>query len=227
MSFITRIEPGSWLVPASGAPEGASTALPRPRHSERAKTPTSVRGGGTAADLLGPARAKAERSIRQLLAENGHLSGQLSHRNGRSFRWQAIGPRHCKFAQQWRPSEPTHDSNGALVLLRENGEVCLCCLHPRCRDLGAREGQYLGMLFLEPDPATTAPEAAEYAGDPPATSARDQPGQHSPRVPLPVVPPEQTMNQCLRRVFRQNVLDDDGPFTPVEIGGSNSHRQQQ
>lgn len=45
MSFITRIEPGSWLVPASGAPEGASTALPRPRHSEGTKAPTSARGG--------------------------------------------------------------------------------------------------------------------------------------------------------------------------------------
>jgi hypothetical protein len=35
-------------------------------------------------------------------------------------------------AQQWRPSDPTHDSNSALIQLDEKGAVYIKCLHPEC-----------------------------------------------------------------------------------------------
>jgi hypothetical protein len=35
-------------------------------------------------------------------------------------------------AQQWRPTDPTHDSNAAMVLVDAKGAVYLKCLHPEC-----------------------------------------------------------------------------------------------
>jgi hypothetical protein len=89
-----------------------------------------------------------------------------------------------------------------------------------CQQHGSVEGEYLGMLFDEPRPATARAEAV-----PPEPSAViDAVGVHddnapqpsSPRTSLQPAPPAstpRTTGECLRLVVRHTQLDDDGSCT--------------
>jgi hypothetical protein len=75
--------------------------------------------------------------LHQLLHHLGHQPGRLTQQGKKigkeTFQW-AVSPgrQPCMVAQQWRPSNPTHDSNAAMIQLDEKQAVYLKCLHPVC-----------------------------------------------------------------------------------------------
>ena len=73
----------------------------------------------------------------QMLRRLGHPEGRLKPQGQKSgkeaFRWEVSpGRRPCMVAQHWRLSDPTHDSNAAMILIDGKGAVYLKCLHPEC-----------------------------------------------------------------------------------------------
>ena len=151
LACITRTEEAAWLVPAEQA-EGNLDGCP----AQRPKQPKFSRGLENSSHGLKEAMGRVQAALLHLLAEAGQPPGRLAFMNGSTreatFRWQTNAARPCSVAQIWRPGNPTHDSNGALVSYNAECKVYLKCLHPRCRCFCSGDGQFLGCMQQLPVP---------------------------------------------------------------------------
>ena len=118
LACITRIEPDTWTVPVE--PFFMAQVPPPPvRH-----IPT------TAATTRLMQDDPIVRHLYRILKQQGHPEGRLTSQGQKfgmeTFRWE-VSPnrRPCTVAQQWRPDDPTHDSNAALVQVDSIGAVYL------------------------------------------------------------------------------------------------------
>ena len=104
----------------------------------------------------------------QLLRRLGHPEGRLTPQGQKygkeAFRWEVSpGRRPCMVAQHWRSSDPTHDSNAAMILIDGKGAVYLKCLHPECA-----KWRYMDYIDTVPphifEESTVSHERPGYAG---------------------------------------------------------------
>jgi hypothetical protein len=140
---VTCLEDEAWRVPDGDE----SRNLP----SRRCIRPIRPTGPEVSLPQLiyDPARA-VEESVRALLLQARQPEGQLqllsNTDNRATFRWDAR-PRPCSVAQIWRPANPQHLSNGALVTHDPSHAVFLKCLHSECLKVSRGRGIFLGYLY--------------------------------------------------------------------------------
>ena len=128
---ISKIEVDSWLVPEESLPAVKSIGHVISIANQQGSVVNDTRMLDK--EQLTP----LINYLHQLLHRQGHPPGQLTPQGKKfgkeTFRWSVSpGRRPCMVAQQWRPSDPTHDSNAALILLDKKGAVYIKCLHPEC-----------------------------------------------------------------------------------------------
>ena len=154
LSCVTRIEPDSWRVPAdlSAGPftHILSSSVARPRPQSRQALPCTL-ADSDHRPLAGPS-SDVMSSLSVLLEKHGLSGGELRPMQvtmyAASFRWQVApgSTRPCLIAQIWRPSNPTHVHNGAVISYDRSRAVFLKCLHPECLRLGRGPGTFLGYI---------------------------------------------------------------------------------
>ena len=179
-SFITRIEEGSWRVPPEETLGERSMKRARPLRGER--TREEEQQGQVTAEQEATERA----AIRKLLVDGGHGEGKLTRNGERTYRWDSDGARPCIYAQIWRPTQPSHDSNGAWIRIGRDGKASLYCLHEECRRRGAGDGEYLGQVPVAAEPKTAEREVAdseEGVAAPPNQAVSVATGPPAPSVP--------------------------------------------
>ena len=148
LSCITRIEPGSWLVPHEALDHGftsnppSCTKRPNARLSRPPTLPTAGTGSSYVVD-----------SLQALLRTCGFPDGKFTMRTGdihtASFLWHGKGwP--CLVAKHWRQSNPTHSNNGCIISFDETRAVFVKCLHPMCQMKTPGVGSFIGYVPLCP-----------------------------------------------------------------------------
>ena len=159
---ISRIEVDSWQVPEESVPAAIRSAY-NARRTSQDLAPTT--------DTCMPDRVQLSpltKYLYQLLRRLGHPEGQLTPQGQKygkeAFRWEVSpGRRPCMVAQHWRSSDPTHDSNAAMILIDGKGAVYLKCLHPECA-----KWRYMDYIDTVPphifEESTVSHERPGYAG---------------------------------------------------------------
>ena len=212
LSCITRLEQDSFLAPPGDMVREAR-CLPTPRLRGRYREDGHL--------PRQPAEEVTIPAIRALLATTVGVGGGTFKVSGDTggalaFRWQAPEPRPCIIAQLWRPSDPNHASNGALILCRPDGRVFLRCLHPRCQLLEEAPGQHLGELppdvvrstFCRPGQSGSR----EYRK--PISEAS---GGDTGQLQTAHLQGGGSMDQCLARTCFHNQKVDEGGFSAPSL----------
>ena len=145
-SCITRIEPDSWMVP-----EAALLGRSVGQGSQQRFVP--FRCGLTSRPQDVESQSSALLTLlHTLLRQHGMPDGQLrplrSGTHEASFRWGVAGNTKwpCFVARSWRPADPTHNSNGAIVTFDKTRAVFFKCLHPECQRWSRGSGDFLGYV---------------------------------------------------------------------------------
>ena len=163
---ISRIEIDSWRVPEEPVPADL-----RPAHNTR-RTSRDLAPTNDTCMLDWAQLAPLTKYLYQLLRRQGHPEGRLTpqgHKFGKeTFRWEVSpGRRPCMVAQQWRSSDPTHDSNAAMILVDGKGAVYLKCLHPEC-------AKWRYMDYIDTVPSHIFAASTDYPERPGCSSGRAQ-----------------------------------------------------
>ena len=176
LACITRLESDAWLVPREVMASVQSSARPWQQGARSAKMSTLLRPQQAPPVTPDNSAPNLIASVTSLLRQSGQPDGRLQPMPnpsfGTSFRWMVTAgdARQCSVAQIWRPSNPTHDSNGAIVSVHASGAVFLKCLHPECLRLSAGPGTFLGFASNR-DTAGRLSEANELSSHIPTLTA--------------------------------------------------------
>ena len=143
LSCITYIGPDAWRVPSESVPPPLRNRTVRASEASAAPRKSSL--------CLRPAEddPTVDAFIKACLYEQGHPEGRLTRSaDGQAYRWQTLNnaPRPCPTAQLWRPTKPSHVSNGAQVTVNAVGQIFLRCLHSECRSRSGGQRWYVGSV---------------------------------------------------------------------------------
>ena len=154
LACVTCLEQEAWRVPESTSPPLPTTSL--------AVRTISGAGYATRTSFSVPNEVRTAESgilssLFALLRNAGQPDGRLQAKEGDActFQWTTFSPLPCCVAQLWRPTNPSHDTNGAYVTYDSSHAVFLKCLHPQCLRFGGR-GEFL--VYLAPVSSTTTTE---------------------------------------------------------------------
>jgi hypothetical protein len=173
LSCITHLDETAWRVQLDVIPSGVSEVVGN-RLQRRPQRPKAT---GTVPPALVPLLT----FLYHLLHTQGQPRGQLhlagDQQDGLRFRWEvATGTlRPCMTAQIWRPSLAGHHSNGAWIMINQQGAVHLLCLHPQCLLRGYSNKRLLGQtpLWLMPLIPLRDADTTQDSGEPPVNPHHD------------------------------------------------------
>ena len=141
LACITQLETDAWVVPHDDSPAGASGRAPAVRTAGSRHAAID-----TAAGVVDGAAAFVLKALQEAGQPNGQLTPVRECAGATTFRWITANDRPCAVAQIWRPENPRHNSNGALVTVDATRAIFLKCLHPDCQRLSPGRGLFLGYL---------------------------------------------------------------------------------